>query len=261
MRSSILPKWASAFAAVSFLASIFVVEASADPIKTAFVIAMENHNWIQPASETDVGQIYGSPYAPYINSLVTPGNVNAAQVSYASNYQNAGVGIHPSEPNYIWAEAGSNLGVTNDNDPFGPGGTNQTTTQSLSNFLQSTGHSWRSYQEDTDINLTNNQPLPKNQYTVPLSSQSGTFTSGTNQYNGSNQYNYAAKHNPQVFFSTTNGGDNATTSNPLAKNYAPLQQLATDLTNNTVAQYNWITPDQYNDMHSTVAASPITGST
>jgi hypothetical protein len=94
--------------------------------------------------------------------------------------------------------------------------------------------------------------LPKSQYTVPLTSTSGTFTTGTNQYNGSNQYNYAAKHNPQVFFSTTNGGNNPTNTNPLAQNYAPLQQLQTDLTNNTVAEYNWITPDQYNDMHSTL---------
>jgi hypothetical protein len=28
----------------------------------------------------------------------------------------------------------------------------------------------------------------------------------------------------------------------------------TDLTNNTVADYNWITPDQYNDMHTPLAA-------
>jgi hypothetical protein len=63
----------------------------------------------------------------------------------------------------------------------------------------------------------------------------GNFTSGTNQYNGSSQYNYAAKHNPQVFFSGTNGGNNNTTSNPQARNYAPLQQLSTDLANNTVA--------------------------
>jgi hypothetical protein len=140
--------------------------------------------------------------------------------------------------------------VLNDNDPFqSPGGTNQTTPNSLSNYLQLSGHIWRSYQEDTDVHVTNNTPLPKSQYTVPLSSFSGTFTSGTNQYNGSNQYNYAAKHNPQVFFSSTNGGNDPTTSNPLALNYAPLQQLGTDLTNNTVAQYNWISPDQYNDMH------------
>jgi hypothetical protein len=225
--------------------------AQAGAIQTVFVSAMENHNWTQPASFTSPQQIRGNPAAPYINSLVTAGNSNAAQVSYASNYLNAGVGIHPSEPNYIWSEAGSNLGVFNDNDPYQmPGGTNQTTPQSLSNYLQLTGQSWRSYQEDTDVNYTNNQPVPKSQYTVPLSSMAGTFTSGTNLYNGSNQYNYAAKHDSQVFFTSTNGGNNPTPSNPLAQNYAPLQQLATDLANNTVAEYNWITPDQYNDMHS-----------
>jgi hypothetical protein len=31
-----------------------------------------------------------------------------------------------------------------------------------------------------------------------------------------------------------------------------LQQLTSELANNTVAQYNWITPDQFNDMHSTL---------
>jgi hypothetical protein len=210
---------------------------------------MENHNWTQPASQTSPGQIFGNPAAPFINSLVTPGNPNAAQTSYTSNYLNSAAGVHPSEPNYIWAEAGSNLGVLNDNDPFGTNGTNQSTNTTLSNDLQNSGKSWRSYQEDIDVNLTNNQPLPKSQYTVPLSSFSGTFASGTNQYNGSNQYNYGAKHNPQVFFSATNGGNNNTPSNPQAQNYAPLQQLSTDLANNTVAQYNWITPDQFNDMH------------
>jgi hypothetical protein len=235
------------------LTSYVAAPADAGQVQTVFVIAMENHNWTQPAAETSPQQIFGNPAAPYINSLVTPGDPNAAQVSYASNYRNAGPGIHPSEPNYIWSEAGSNLGVFNDNDPYQmPGGTNQATTNSLSNYLQRTGQTWRSYQEDTDINLTNNQPVAKSQYTVPLKSFSGTFTSGTNQYNGSNQYNYAAKHNPQVFFTTTNGGNDPTTTNPLARNYAPLQQLSTDLTNNTVARYNWITPNQYNDMHSTL---------
>lgn len=237
------------------LASCAAGAAHAGAIKTVFVIAMENHNWTQPASQTSLGQIFGNPAAPYINGLVTPGNPNASQTSYASNYLNAGQGIHPSEPNYIWAEAGSNLGVLNDNDPFRvPAGTNQTTPNSLSNYLQLSGKTWRSYQEDVDVNLTNNQLLPKSQYSVPLSSSSGTFASGTNQYNGSNQYDYAAKHNPQVFFTSTNGGNDSTSNNPLAKNYAPLQQLQTDLANNTVAQYNWITPDQFNDQH-----SPLTG--
>lgn len=234
--------------AAAILTGVCAAPVAAGQIQTVFVISMENHNWTQPISQTSPAQVFGNSAAPFINSLVTPGNPNATQVSYASDYLNAGVGIHPSEPNYIWAEAGSNLGVASDPDPY-TGGTNQTTTESLSNLLQSAGKIWRSYQEDADVNLTNNQPLSKSQYTVPLTSASGTFTSGTNQYNGSNQYNYAAKHNPDVFFSSTNGGNNNTTANPQATNYAPLQQLQTDLTNHTVAQYNWITPDQYNDMH------------
>jgi hypothetical protein len=55
-----------------------------------------------------------------------------------------------------------------------------------------------------------------------------------------------------VFFTDTNGGNNATPSNPLRLNYAPLQQLFTDLANDSVADYNWITPNQYNDMHTTL---------
>uniref|UniRef100_Q027T7 Phosphoesterase n=1 Tax=Solibacter usitatus (strain Ellin6076) TaxID=234267 RepID=Q027T7_SOLUE len=233
--------------AVALLA--LTARAHAGTIQTVFVIAMENHNWTQPASQSSPGQVFGNSAAPFINSLVTPGNPNAAQTSFASNYLNSGTGVHPSEPNYIWAEAGSNLGVLNDNDPFGVNGTNQTTNQTLSNDLQNAGKSWRSYQEDADVNLTNNQPLSKSQYTVPLTSFTGTFAGGTNQYNGSNQYSYAAKHNPEAFFSATNGGNNNTPSNPEAQNYAPLQQLASDLAANSVAQYNWITPNQYNDMH------------
>src|SRR4029077_4107367 len=74
----------------------------------------------------------------------------------------------------------------------------------------------------------------------------------SNQYNGSNQFNYAAKHNPMVFFSDTNGGNDTTPGNPLSTHYAPLQKFAIDLANNTVADYNWITPDQFNDMHTTL---------
>jgi hypothetical protein len=236
--------------AACLLALCIGMPAYAGQIKTVFVVALENHNWTQPASQANPGQIFGSRYAPYINSLVTSSNPNAAQVSYAGSYLNAGPGIHPSETNYIWAEAGSNLGVKKDNDPYGPGGTNQTTTDSLSNYLQKSGKMWRSYQEDTNVNSANNQPVPKSDYRVPLRSFSGIFANGINKYNVSNKYSYAAKHNPPVFFTTTNGGNNATPTNPQAQNYAPLQQLQTDLANNTVASYNWITPNLYNDMHS-----------
>ncbi|HLJ78178.1 MAG TPA: alkaline phosphatase family protein, partial [Acidobacteriaceae bacterium] len=168
--------------------------------------------------------------------------------------------IHPSEPQYIWAEAGTNYGVLNDNDPYTePAGTPnnvQTTTQHLCGLLQLAGFSWKSYQEDIDLASSNgkltNLPLSADQWTVPLVGFSGIFAAGSNlnEYNAGMQYNYAPKHNPMVFFTDTNGGDNTTTSNPLRFHYAPLQQLAFDLADNRVADYNWITPDQYNDQHS-----------
>lgn len=166
--------------------------------------------------------------------------------------------IHPSEPNYLWAEAGTNFGILDDDDPYVDNPPNaQNTTQHLSGLLQMARRTWKSYQEDIDL-TTNasgqliNLPLAENLWTVPLVSHSGKFGPGNylNAYNDTIQYNYAVKHNPQAFFTDTNGGDNTTTSNPLSKNYAPLQQLAFDLAKDRVADYNWITPDQYNEMHS-----------
>jgi hypothetical protein len=223
--------------------------ARAGEIQTVFVIDMENHNLTQPAGMTSPAQLMGNPAAFYLNSLMTPGNPNAARTSWASNYLNVAPGIHPSLPNYLWQEAGTNFGVLNDNQPFGPGGENQGNATSLTGLMQAAGVSWKSYQEDTDINYQTGQVLPQNQWTVPLNNQSGTFTSGTNPYNGSNQYNFATKHDGSLYFNATNGGNDTSPSNPLASRYAPLQQLQTDLNNNTVAKYNLITPDQYNDMH------------
>src|SRR5689334_21381358 len=202
-----------------------------DGIKTVFVIAMENHNWTQPANQFTGGiqQIFQNPAAPYTNSLVDGTSDISKEVAYAANYRSVlatpggdNPHIHPSEPNSIWAEAGTNFGVLNDNDPYRvPGGTNQITPLHLSNLLTQAGTTWRSYQEDTDLTRDSNGkltnvPLPEDLWTVPLTSFSGNFSSGLNQFNGSTQFNYAAKHNPQVFFSDTNGGNDATPANPLS---------------------------------------------
>ncbi|HEV2132917.1 MAG TPA: alkaline phosphatase family protein [Terracidiphilus sp.] len=254
-------------------------------IKHVFVIALENHNWTQPNNNigqtTGIQQIYQNPNAPFINSLVN-GTAKAyingrlvnisKQVSYATAYHNVlasddpnGPHIHPSEPQYLWAEAGTNFGILNDADPY-PSNV-QTTTQHLSALLQRAGKTWKSYQEDTDLttlgngNLTN-LPLSQNQWTVPLVSLSGLFDAGSmlNEYSATLQYNYAPKHNPMVFFTDTNGNGDATTANPMRFHYAPMQQLAFDLANNAVADYNWITPDQYNEMHSRLS-TPFDGLT
>jgi hypothetical protein len=101
------------------------------------------------------------------------------------------------------------------------------------------------------VNLTTNVPLPKTSWTYPIFSQNGNFTlPAFNSSNYTTQYNYAAKHNPQIFFSDTNGGCPATPS----QSYPPLQQLAFDLQSHNVADYNWITPNQFNDQHSQLAS-------
>src|SRR5260370_14630300 len=116
------------------------LNASAEHIKKVFVIAMENHNWTQPNNQFSgpIQQIFQNPNAPFINSLVNGTavatinghQVNISnQVAYAANYRNVlatasgnNPHIHPSEPNYIWAEAGFNFNIFNDADPFVPNG-------------------------------------------------------------------------------------------------------------------------------------------
>jgi len=266
------PRFFRTLGVCALFAAAGAFPAHAQQVKTVFVIAMENHNWAQPANQFTGGiqQIDQNPNAPFINSLVN-GTATAVingsivniseQVAYASAYTNVlatasgnNPHIHPSEPNYIWAEAGTNFGVLNDADPF-VSGNNQNTNQHLVTFLTQAGKTWKSYEEDIDLavdgsgNLTN-VPLPRAQWTVPITSHSGVFAAGNfNAFNGSNQFNYAAKHNPMVFFTDSNGGNDSTPANPLSSQYAPLQQLFTDLANNSVADYNWITPNQFNDMH------------
>ena len=241
-------------------------------VKHVFVIALENHNWTQPTTVSGgIQAIYQNANAPFINSLVH-GNAMAyingqlvnisSQVSYATEYHNvlatesgSNPHIHPSEPNYIWAEAGTNFGIANDADPYP---NNIVSAPSFRGLLQNAGISWKSYQEDIDLakdgqgNLTN-AVLPQNQWTVPLTRFSGTSPSYMNPYNGSNQYDFAPKHEGSLFFTATNGGNDPTPSNPEAKYYAPLQQLQTDLANNTVAKFNFITPNQFNDQHTPLA--------
>jgi autotransporter-associated beta strand protein len=179
--------------------------------------------------------LLSNPAAPYLNSLITPGNPNAQDVSYASNYTNTGNGVHPSEPNYIWAEAGTNYNpatnttVLSDDDPSASAGNIFTTTPHLTGLMNAAGISWQNYQEDYQVSGSG-----------PLVSASGTLPGGaTNPYNGSTLYNYAVKHNPMAFFTDSD-----------TENLYAMSQLTTNLANNTVGRYNWITPDMYNEMHS-----------
>ncbi|MGD0061779.1 MAG: hypothetical protein ABSD58_20410, partial [Verrucomicrobiia bacterium] len=108
-------------------------------IKTVFVIPLENHDWVQGCPTCSPQQLLGNPAAPYINSLIAPGNSNAVQVSYATKYYSVNItGEHPSEPNYIWSEAGTDFGVHTDNDPS-TGSGNLYTCQHLCGQLTAAG--------------------------------------------------------------------------------------------------------------------------
>ena len=214
-------------------------ECVAASIGDVFVIPLENHDFTQPSSYTTQQQIQGNTAAPFINSLITPGNPNAADVSYATNYTNTGTGVHPSEPNYIWSEAGTNYNpststtITSDSDPSAANKNIFTAVPHLTGLMNSAGVSWKNYQEDYQISgsgagVTASGTLPNG---------------GTNPYNGSTLYSYAPKHDPMTFFSDT-----------ATQNLNPISQLATDLNNNTVGRYNWITPDLYNDMHTALSS-------
>lgn len=198
------------------------------PVGTIFVIAMENHNFTQPSTTTSPQPILGNAAAPYLNSLVTPGSSTATQVSYATSYFNAGVGCHPSEPNYVWAEAGSNFNDHTDADPSAAAN-NIFTVPHLTGQLDAAGVSWKNYQEDVQLSVS------------PTTSASGS-NGPVNPYYGTMQFNYAVKHNPMAFFPDT-----------AQRNVFPLSQLFTDLAAGTVGAYNWITPNQFDDAHSSLS--------
>jgi hypothetical protein len=170
-------------------------------IQNVFIILLENHNW---------SQISGSSSAPYIN------NTLLTQGAHAENYNNV-PGIHPSLPNYLWLEAGTNFGILSDGLPSS---LHQSSTQHLVTLLQNAGVSWRAYQEG--ISGT----------TCPLT------VTGL----------YAPKHNPMVFFDDVTNSNNASSANCISHE-RPYTQLATDLSSNQVARYNFITPNLCDDGH------------
>jgi hypothetical protein len=187
-------------------------------IKTVFLIVMENHNW---------SSIAGSPSAPYINHLLLP------EASYATQYYNP-PGNHPSLPNYLWLEAGTNCFpdtgcIRDDRDP------DSHTTSShlhLATLLNQAGISWMAYEENISGTSCPN-----------TSSTSIGQTAATNGLPVGGLY--AVRHDPFMYF------HDVTDNVPYCLAHVrPFAQLAGDLRHNRVARYNFITPNICDDMHS-----------
>ncbi len=143
------------------------------------------------------------------------GNPNAPFInSTAKNYGLAtnyfGV-THPSQPNYIAATSGSTNGVTNDNDVTIP-------VTNIVDQLEAKGKAWKAYMQSLSLCVTKLDHACGNQL-------------------------YERKHNPFVSYTDVQ-------NNPARMaNIVDLSQFSTDLANNTVPNYSWISPDQCHDMH------------
>jgi hypothetical protein len=185
--------------------------ASMTSVRHVFVIFMENKDWssITPSA------------APYMNNTLM--KIGA----HANNYHNIPTSmgsLHPSEPNYIFFEGGTNsysdYTFTTDNNSSASNSTNS--SAHLATLLTNAGHSWKAYQE----NIPSGCPI-----------------------NSSGQY--AAKHNPFVFFKDISGNPPSIGN---ANCTAHMEDLTTtslqnDLASGNVADYNFLTPNLCNDMH------------
>ena len=208
-------------------------------VKHVFIILMENHNWTGNNSAASSGDpdLKGSSLAPYINSLIP-------LRAHAEQYFNP-PGNHPSLPNYLWLEAGTNFGIKNDNLPTRKNGhrlNGQTTTAHLVTELVNANPpiTWKEYAEPD---------FPNPDFTdCPL-----TFSE------------VDVDHVPFVYFSDTTNGFSSTSANCIA-HVRPYSHLATDLASGTActpalitagtacyAQYNFITPNLCHDGHEGVS--------
>jgi len=169
----------------------------------------ENHSW---------SEIKTNAYAPYLNNTLVP------RASHCEQYNNV-PGMHPSLPNYIWLEAGTNFGVYDD---YPPATNHQNTPNHLVTLLNNAGVSWRAYQTSLDGT------------TLPLD---GTC-------------NCQPHHNPFVYFDDVTGTNNPYYPYGVA-HIRPYGELAGDLTSNTVARYNFIIPDNCYNMHSACPTNAV----
>jgi phosphatidylinositol-3-phosphatase len=152
------------------------------------------------------------------------GNSNAPWINFAAKTYGLATSYfgvtHPSQPNYIAATSGSTNGVTSDADVT-------INVPNIVDQIEASGRTWKAYMQSFSLCVT------------PLDSVCG------------NQL-YERKHDPFVSYQDVQ-------NNPARlANIVDFSQFATDLANNTVPDYSWISPDQCTDMHGRGGTDPKT---
>jgi len=184
---------------------------TASAIENVIVVMMENQN---------ASDIYGKATAPYLNQLMK-------DYAYATNFGDVLPDFFPSEPHYVWLEAGTNNFSDHaflfDSDASSSNSTGS--TAHLVNQLEKAGISWATYQEGIDS------------------------STGACAISSSRSTQYAAKHNPFVFFRDVSGSPPSKTSARCVAHTRPLSQLSADLRAGRLPRYTLITPNLCHDMH------------
>ncbi len=153
-------------------------------------------------------------YASLIGNPNAPW-INSAATTFGLATSYFGV-AHPSQPNYIAATSGSTNGVIDDSD----------ITIDVTNIvdqLESHRKTWKAYMQS--LSLCNGNLLA---------------------HSCGNQL-YERKHNPFISYL------NVQTNPSRLAQIVDFSQFATDLANNTVPKFAWISPDQCHDMHGRAA--------
>lgn len=182
--------------------------------RAVFVIAMENH---------DAREIYGNTKdAPWINRVLMRDG------AHATNFVDELPAEIPSEPHYVWMEAGTNRFADRTfDDDQDPSRTNSTASPDhLATQLRATNGrvDWRAYQEAMTASHAGACPI-------------------------SSEGRYGAKHDPFVFFRDVAGSPPSKKNAYCASHHRDFSAFAGDLARNDVAAYTFITPDLCNDMH------------
>lgn len=188
--------------------------------ETVFLIVIENHNW------SGSGGILGSAEAPYINKTLLL--MGAA----ANSYFNPS-GLHPSLPNYLWMEAGTNFGVLADGNPSQ---FHFSTHAHLTTLLQNSGIRWRAYADAIYGNV------------CPLTPEGPTDNTGARIYQ--------PKHLPQIYFDDVTGSRNYKSAYCIA-HVRPLSELSSNISSGTIGRYNFIAPSLCQDGHDTCGGNEI----
>lgn len=143
------------------------------------------------------------------------GNPNAPFINFAVATTGVATNYygvaHPSQPNYVAATSGALNGVVDDTDVT-------IDVPNIVDQVEARGKTWKAYMQSYSLCSTALDHACGNQL-------------------------YERKHNPFISYKDVQ-------TNPTrVANIVDFSQLATDLANNTVADYVWISPDQCNDMH------------